>query len=115
MCLPVLVGALSALWADTQVRPYTNHINTTNPAIRRCNPLWGRTARASVPVNGYSVPITCHGCTTTDALPLDTIRAFLQNRYSSRFDFGCSGSLSRQKFCSIKSLLYFCIVNETPK
>ena len=21
----------------------------------------------------------------------------------------------RQKFCSIKSLLYFCIVNETPK
>ena len=23
--------------ADTQVRPYTNHINTTNPAIRRCN------------------------------------------------------------------------------
>ena len=37
MCPPVLVGALSALWADTQVRPYTNHINTTNPAIRRCN------------------------------------------------------------------------------
>ena len=50
-----------------------------------------------------------------DALPLDTIRASLQNRYSSRFDFGCSGSLSRQKFCSIKSLLYFCIVNEAPK
>ena len=37
MCPPVLVGALYALRADTQVRPYTNHINTKNPAIRRCN------------------------------------------------------------------------------
>ena len=37
MCPPVLVGALYALRADTQVRPYTNHINTTNPAIKCCN------------------------------------------------------------------------------
>ena len=39
MCPPVLIGALYALWADTQVRPYTNHINTKSLAIRRCNPL----------------------------------------------------------------------------
>ena len=37
MCPPVLIGALYALRADTQVRPYTNHINTTNPAIKCCN------------------------------------------------------------------------------
>ncbi len=37
MCPPVLIGALYALWADTQVRPYTNHINTTRSAIRRSN------------------------------------------------------------------------------
>ena len=33
-CLPVLVGALYALWADTQVRPYTSYINTTISSIR---------------------------------------------------------------------------------
>ena len=54
MCPPVLVGALYALGADlcvrlssperslfcgadTQVRPYTNHINTKSSAIRRCD------------------------------------------------------------------------------
>ena len=37
VCPPVLVGAFYAIWADTQVRPYTNHINTTNPAIKCCN------------------------------------------------------------------------------
>ena len=36
-CPPVLVEAEYAPWADTQVRPYTNHINTKSPAIRRCN------------------------------------------------------------------------------
>ena len=36
-CPPVLVEAEYAPWADTQVRPYTNHINTNSPAIRRCN------------------------------------------------------------------------------
>ena len=37
MCPPVLVRALYAIWADTQVRPYTNHINTKSSAIRSCN------------------------------------------------------------------------------
>ena len=37
VCPPVLVGAFYAIWADTQVHPYTNHINTTNPAIKCCN------------------------------------------------------------------------------
>ena len=33
----VFAGTQYALWADTQVRPYTNYINTTSPTIRRCN------------------------------------------------------------------------------
>ena len=37
MCPPVLVGGLYALWADTQVRPYTNYINTTRSASRCCS------------------------------------------------------------------------------
>ena len=45
MCPPVLIGALYALWADTQVRPYTNHINTTRSAIRRSNTCICRDAR----------------------------------------------------------------------
>ena len=48
MCPPVVVGALYAMWADTQVRPYTNHINTKSLAIRRCNTSNGRTDRASL-------------------------------------------------------------------
>ena len=48
MCPPVLIGALYALWADTQVRTYTNHINTNSLAIRRCNTSNGRTDRASL-------------------------------------------------------------------
>ena len=36
-CPPVLVKALYTLWADTQVRPYMNHINTTTSPINRCD------------------------------------------------------------------------------
>ena len=46
MCPPVLVRALYAIWADTQVRPYTNHINTKSSAIRRCNTNIYRDARS---------------------------------------------------------------------
>ena len=45
MCPPVLVRALYAMWADTQVRPYTNHINTRSSAIRRCSTSICRDAR----------------------------------------------------------------------
>ena len=54
MCPPVLVGALYAIWADTQVRPYTNHINTKSSAIRRCNTSIRRDARPCVPTNRYT-------------------------------------------------------------
>ena len=37
MCPPVLIGALYALRADTQVRPYTSYINTTTSPINRCS------------------------------------------------------------------------------
>ena len=45
MCPPVLVRALYAMWADTQVRPYTNHINTKSSDIRRCSSSICRDAR----------------------------------------------------------------------
>ena len=54
MCPPVLVGGLYALWADTQVRPYTNYINTTNPAIRRCNTSICMDSWSCVPTKGYT-------------------------------------------------------------
>ena len=38
MCPPVLVEAFYAIWADTQVRPYTSYVSTTIPLIKRCNP-----------------------------------------------------------------------------
>ena len=37
MCPSILVGELHVLRVDTQVRPYTNHVNTTIPPIRRCD------------------------------------------------------------------------------
>ena len=37
MCPSVFAGKQYALWADTQVRPYTNYINTTSPASRCCS------------------------------------------------------------------------------
>ncbi len=49
MCPPVLVRALYAIWADTQVRPYTNHIKTKSSAIRRCNTSICREARSVRP------------------------------------------------------------------
>ena len=54
--ITVLVEAEYALWADTQVRPYTSYVSTTIPLIKRCNPDLRRDARlvssgrASVPV-----------------------------------------------------------------
>ena len=74
MCPPVLVRALYAMWADTQVRPYTNHIKTKISAIRRCSTSICRETHESVEsegvrgVKGYSIV----ALTGTDAIPLDT-------------------------------------------
>ena len=66
MCPPVLVRALYAIWADTQVRPYTNYINTKSSAIRRCNTSICRGAlRLDTPVRPYTAT-SCFD--TTDAL-----------------------------------------------
>ena len=61
MCPPVLVGAQYALRADTQVRPYTNYINTTSSASRRCNTnsIIGRRTQKDL-VRGPTR--TTHGC-----------------------------------------------------